>query len=193
MDQVSPSHRAALTSLAAVLLAAGAPQAQHTGVPAPLRCTTPNSIACVAQRAVRAAPRVQHEELRGTRYVPPAIDAFLNISKVDPQTRAFLRHVAAKQTEDWTIAEYQTTTELVPVLVETAVPTRVLSDFYQFLGLDPTSLFEARLGQIFANTGFDAKSIEATEQAQCFYRLGYGENLDPTKVMLKDIAACTGG
>jgi hypothetical protein len=36
------------------------------------------------------------------------------------------------------------------------------------------------------------KNLEATEQALCFYRLGFGENLDPTQVTLKDIAACTG-
>jgi NAD(P)-dependent dehydrogenase (short-subunit alcohol dehydrogenase family) len=79
-----------------------------------------------------------------------------------------------------------------PALAETAVPTRLLSEFYEFLGLDPTELFEARLGNINTTSGFDVKNLEATEQALCFYRLGFGENLDPTQVTLKDAAACTG-
>ena len=161
-------------------------------MPNAIRCTTPNSLGCVAQRAVRKARVAPHEEVRGSRFVPPRMQAFLNMPKIDPQTRAFLWHVAAKQTEDWTLSEYQTTTQLVPALAETAVPTRLLSEFYEFLGLDPTELFEARLGNINTTSGFDVKNLEATEQALCFYRLGFGENLDPTQVTLKDVAACTG-
>jgi hypothetical protein len=92
-------------------------------VPDAIRCTTPNSLGCVAQRAVQEARAAPHEEVRGSRFVPPRMQAFLNMPKIDPQTRAFLWHVAAKQTEDWTLAEYQTTTQLVPALAETAVPT----------------------------------------------------------------------
>lgn len=187
--------KAALASAALLLAAAGpqAPTRNAGGTPAPIRCTTPSSIGCVAQRAVQQARAAPRQELRGNRYVPPPIQAFLNLPKIDPLTRAFLWSVAVKQTEDWTLSEYQTTTQLVPVLAETAVPTRVLSDFYEFLGLDPTSLFDAQLSPTAITSGFDAKSLQATEQAQCFYLLGYGEVLDTTKVTLKDVAACTGG
>ena len=159
-----------------------------------------NSAPCVARRLLTnklkssiQPPRIA-EDLPGKRYVPPAIIQFLWNRKIDPQTRAFLFHVSAKQTEDWTLAELQMTTQLVPILTETAVPTRVLSDFYEFLGLDPTSLFEPQLGQLAqAGTGFDARNPETTERAQCLYLLGFGENFDLTQITIRDLSACTGG
>jgi hypothetical protein len=222
MAPVSPSHRQSRTiSLALwLVLACAAPvHAQHQPVtrtvapnlPGPVAGHTAlvcgpgdNSAACVARRVTARRdrrdaagllpPPTRFDDIPGTRFVPPDILAFLYNNRIDPQTRAFLRHVAGKPTEDWTLTELQLTTQIVPVLAETAVPTRVLSNFYEFLGLDPTSLFEPQLGRIQQTTSaFDARNPEATEQAQCFYLLGYGENLDPTKVTIKDVSACTGG
>lgn len=130
------------------------------------------------------------DDITGSRFVPPAIQRFLADPRLAPTTRAFLRGVAAKPTEDWTLREYEMVTQLVPTLTEMAISTRTLSDFYEFLGLDPTQLFEPKLGKFQTSTGFDQRNYDAVQQAQCLYLLGYGENLDPSSVLLKDLAAC---
>ena len=102
-----------------------------------------------------------------------------------------LRGLAAKPTEEWTQGELRTVVQLVPSLTEMAIPTRKLSDFYEFLGLDPSELFEPQLGNWqTSSVGFDQKNYDAVQQAQCLYLLGYGENIDPSSVKLKDLAAC---
>ncbi len=132
--------------------------------------------------------------MQPTRFVPPRIVAFLKDRRVSPYTRAFLRSVAGKPTEDWTLGELQMVTQIVPTLTELYVPTATLSEFYEFLGLDPANLFEPQLGKWQQrSTAFDVRNYDATQQAQCFYLLGYGETLDPSSVKLKDIAACTDG
>jgi hypothetical protein len=144
-------------------------------VPDAIRCTTPNSLGCVAQRAVQEARAAPQEEVRGARFVPSRMQAFLNMSKIDPQTRAFLWHVAAKQTEDRTLAEYQTTTQLAPALAETAVPTRLLSEFYEFLGPDPTKLFEARFGKHQHHQWLRREEPRGDGAGAVFLRLRFGE------------------
>jgi hypothetical protein len=136
-------------------------------------------------------PPIRTDDVKGTRYVPPAIQAFLSDHRLDPYTRAFLRGLAAKPTEEWTQGELRTVVQLVPSLTEMAIPTRKLSDFYEFLGLDPSELFEPQLGNWqTSSVGFDQKNYDAVQQAQCLYLLGYGENIDPSSVKLKDLAAC---
>jgi hypothetical protein len=133
------------------------------------------------------------QDVGGTRFIPPKIMALLNDPRVAPTTRFFLQGVAAKPTEDWTLQEYTTTVQLIPTLTEMYIATATLSDLYEFLGLDPTSLFEPHLGHWSTRAiGFDVKNLGATEQAECFARLGYGENIDPTQVTLKAITTCTG-
>nr|WP_294543434.1 hypothetical protein [uncultured Rhodopila sp.] len=148
-----------------------------------------------AEPACQAAgpkPQRRTDDVKGTRYVPPAIQAFLADRRLDPYTRAFLRGLAAKPTEQWTQGELPTVTQLVPSLTEMAIPTRKLSDFYEFLGLRPDELFEPQLGNWQTKSiGFDQRNYDAVQQAQCFYLLGYGENIDPSSVKLKDLAACT--
>lgn len=171
-------------------------------VPRQPRCppgaTTPG---CRARQATLnpaqpVAPQPQRplgrtDDVRGTRFVPPAIQNFLADRRLDTQTRAFLRGLSAKPTEEWTLQELQTVTQLVPTLTELAIPTRTLSDFYEFLGLDPTELFEPKLGSFRSGTGFDRRNYDAVQQAQCFYLLGYGETIDPSAVTLKDLTACS--
>lgn len=141
-----------------------------------------------------ARPEPRTSDVLGSRFIPPAIQAFLSDQRIDPTVRAFLRGVASKPTEDWTLLELQMVTQLVPTLSEMRIATRTLSAFYEFIGLDPTQLFEPRLGKWQqTSTGFDRRSYDAVQQAQCFYLLGYGETLDPSAVTLKDVAACSTG
>lgn len=170
---------------------------------APLRAACPPGStrpSCQARRATVApasppasVPLGRTDDIGGTRFVPPAIQTLLADRRIAPTTRYVLRHLAAKPTEDWTLGELQLVQQLVPTLSEMSIPTRTLSDFYEFLGLDPTSLFEPRLGNSATGTGFDRRNYEAVQQAQCLYLLGYGENIDPSAVTLKDLAACSPG
>ena len=148
--------------------------------PAPARRSTP--------------PQRRWDDITGARFVPPAIMAFLNDPRIDPLTRAFLHSVAAKPTDDWTLQELNMVMQLVPTLTEMQISTATLSEFYEFLGLDPTQLFTPQLGNWQQqSTGFDARSYIATQQAECFYLLGHGETLDPTQVTVGQAAACSDG
>jgi hypothetical protein len=132
------------------------------------------------------------DDITGSRFVPPKITAFLSDRRIDPATRAFLRGVAAKPTEEWTLQELTTTLQLVPTLTEMHIAAAVLRDFYDFLGLDPSKLFEPQLGNWQKRSiGFDGNSYIATQQAECFYLRGRSENLDPSEVTVRDAAACS--
>lgn len=157
--------------------------------------------ACLARRlspqptdpGTAYALRQHEDDVANRRFVPPKIIAFLHDPRIDPETRAFLLSMASKPTEDWTLAQAQMLLQLVPTLTEMYIPTRVLSDFYEFLGLDPTQLFDPQLGRSWQrrSTGLDKNDFAAVEQAQCFSVLGYGEVPDPTQVTLGALAACS--
>ena len=132
------------------------------------------------------------DDIAGSRFIPPKIMGLLNDRRIDPSTRAFLHFVAAKPTEDWTLQELTMTLQLVPTLTEMHIATAVLGDFYDFLGLDPTQLFEPQLGDWQKRSiGFDGNSYIATQQAECFYLRGHTEALDPSQVTVRDAAACS--
>jgi hypothetical protein len=126
------------------------------------------------------------------RFVPPKIVALLHDRRIDPQTRAFLEMVAVKPTKRWTLGELAIVQQLVPTLTEMMIPTAQLSDFYAFLGLNPTQLFVPQLADWQnGTTAFDARNYDSTQQAQCLYLLGVGENPDPSSVTLGELAACS--
>lgn len=139
------------------------------------------------------ALRPREDDLPDKRFIPPKIMAFLDDPRIAPETRAFLLAMAAKTTGDWTLAQARIVMRLVPTLTELYIPTALLSEFYDFLGLDPTELFQPRLGRSWQqrSTALDKNNVAAVEQAQCFAQLGYGEIPDPMKVTLNAIAACS--
>lgn len=210
-----------LLAVAGLVIAAGSAAAQRPAHRAPsppgakaspaviAALSGPDSVACrpgdtrricharraTIQPALPATPRplARTDDVQGARFIPPRITAFLNDPRIGTYTRAFLRSVAAKPTEDWTLTELQIVMQIVPTLTELHVPTALLSEFYEFLGLDPASLFEPQLGNWQQQSNaFDARNYDSTQQAQCLYLLGYGETLDPSSVKLKDVAACAG-
>lgn len=137
--------------------------------------------------------KLHEDDVLERRFIPPKIMAFLDDPRISPETRAFLLAMAAKPTGDWTLSQAQMVMQLVPTLTELHIPTIVLSEFYDFLGLDPTELFQPQLGKSWQqqSTALDKNDIAAVEQAQCFALLGYGEIPDPTQVTLNAIAACS--
>jgi len=198
-------HRAVVPAVLATLLAVPHATAQPPAAPGGTNACGPGDTrpVCQAARAtiqpaqpVAPQPLPHHpEDLLPKRYVPPAIIAFLSDRRIDPLTRAFLRTMAGKETADWTLSEYWTVTSLVPTLAETNVPTRDLSAFYEFLGLDPASLFEPTLRNTWqqkAASAFSANDLSATQRAQCLALLGFGQTLDPSEVTLGAMAACAG-
>lgn len=148
-----------------------------------------------AARTIVVPPAPIVSDVQGNRLIPPKVQAFLKDPRVDPQTRTFLTYMSTKPLTDWTVQELSMVTHLVPTLTEMYIPTQTLSDFYAFLGLDPTQLFEPQLAQNWQNqsTSFDARNRDSTEQAFCLQSLGLGQNTDPTQITLGQVAACTAG
>jgi hypothetical protein len=137
---------------------------------------------------------VQHEnDVFDRRFVPPKIMAFLNDRRINSYTRSFLLDMARKPVTSWTLAEAQMLTALVPTLTEMKISTRTLSEFYEFLGLDPTQLFTPQLGNSWQDQSvqFDKQNVATQQQNNCQQLLGTGQNIDPTQVTLGQMAACS--
>jgi hypothetical protein len=122
------------------------------------------------------------------RLIPPSIQQFLRDRRIDPLTRAFLFDLAGKKQEDWTLADYQRVTVVVPALTELYIPTAVLSAFYEFLNLDPTSLFDPQLGASWqaTSTAFDPRNLR---NRRCFNVRNLAQS-DPEAVKLSDLLNC---
>lgn len=137
------------------------------------------------------APPPSADDVRGARFIPPNIEALLRDRRIDPTVRAYLRGMAAKPTEDWSLADLQRVSAIVPTLTEMQNPiaTARISEFYEFLGLDPTQLFEPQLGNWQGNsTAFDPRNF-APSTADCptsFQR----RQADPADLKLKELAGC---
>jgi hypothetical protein len=133
------------------------------------------------------APRAD-SDLGPGRLIPSGIRAFLNDRRIDPVIRTFLLGIAAKQPESWSFADFQRITAIVPSLTEMHIPTALLSEFYAFMGLDPTSLFEAQLGASWqiTSTAFDPRNRRNRRCAN----LRILAASDPESVRLHDLLNC---
>ena len=179
-----------------------APSRQHSPIPCPPGNTSKE---CAARRQtiqpMSQPNRVklpdslrQHEDdVFNRRFVPPGIMAFLDDRRLSAYTRSFLLDMARKPVADWTLAEAQMLTSVVPTLTEMKIPTRMLSEFYEFLGLDPTQLFTPQLGTDWQNQSvqFDKQNVSAQQQTDCLQLLGVGQSVDPAQVTLGQMAACS--
>jgi hypothetical protein len=137
-----------------------------------------------------ALPRPDMDDVRARRLVPPSIVRMLNDRRVDPNTRAYLIGMAGKPNDEWTLADLQTLSILVPTLTEVNITEAALKDFYQFLGLDPTDLFNPQIGgnwqvsstlgdrRNFAKVSFACIDLQRTAQR------------DPSTVKVEDLLAC---
>jgi hypothetical protein len=103
-------------------------------------------------------------------------------------TRAFLLGIAGKNREDWTFLDLQQVTAVVPSLTEMHIGTQVLSEFYEFMNLDPSSLFDPQLGASWqaTSTAFDPRNAR---NRRCFY-LRNQATQDPGSVKLDDLLNC---
>jgi hypothetical protein len=137
---------------------------------------------------MRIAPMPKVGDVGPQRFIPPAIRAFLNDRRIDPLTRAYLLDIAGKRNEDWTLQDLQQVTAVVPTLTEMHISTATLSEFYEFLNLDPTSLFEPQLGASWqaTSTAFDPRNAR---NRRCV-NLRVQAQMDPGTVKLNDLLNC---
>ncbi len=130
------------------------------------------------------------DDVRGQRFIPPGIRAFLNDRRIDPAIRAYLLGMAGRNTDTWTLAEFQFLTAVVPSLTEIYISTSTLSEFYEFMGLDPASLFEPQLGQGWqaSSTTFDPRFYGNTPR-RC-RTLQRQAQSDPSTVKVQALLSC---
>ncbi|MBI0534377.1 hypothetical protein D9599_02175 [Roseomonas sp. KE2513] len=140
-----------------------------------------------ARQAPVAVPR-GGGDVAPQRFIPLAIREFLNDRRIDPLTRAFLIDIAGKRQEDSTLADYRRITVIAPALTELYISTAVLSAFYEFLNLDPTSLFNPQLGGSWqaTSTAFDPRNLW---NRRCFNIRNLAQS-DPDVVKLNDLLNC---
>jgi len=185
----------------------------QTGVPA-FTCGPSNSSpACQSLRQAvpggsipgLVAPRLQEPpvltwprpeflgDIAPQRLLPPRIQAFLQDPRIDPLTRAYLLNLGGRKREQWTVQDLQTVGALIPTLTELMVPTTLLSELYEFLGLDPTSLFEPQLGDGWqaASTAQDPRR-RFLRSERCL-RLSELAQSDPSQVRVEELLNCEGG
>jgi hypothetical protein len=140
---------------------------------------------------MRIAPMPKVGDIAPQRLIPPSIMRFLNDRRIEPLTRSFLLGIAGKKREDWTLQDLQEVTAVVPSLTEMHISTAVLSEFYEFMGLDPASLFEPQLGADWqaTSTAFDPRNARNRRCAN----LRVQAQTDPGAVMLNDLLNCGDG
>ncbi|MFC3124054.1 hypothetical protein ACFOD4_03185 [Pseudoroseomonas globiformis] len=140
---------------------------------------------------IMAAPPPRYApDLQPQRLLPPRILAMLRDPRIDPLTRAMLQDLAGRRREEWTVQDLQTVSAVIPTLAEMQVPTARLSELYEFLGLDPASLFEPQLGQGWqgASTEFDRRKARLPHP-ECVV-LGRQARLDPASVRVQAMLTC---
>lgn len=137
------------------------------------------------------APRPDMDDVRASRIVPPQVRRFLADRRIDPLTRAYLTGIAGKERDGWTLADLQLLTAVVPALTELRIGTAVLSEFYEFLGLDPANLFEPQLGSGWqtGSTAFDQRNYGLRRRC---VNLSRAAQVDPASVLLRDLLECQG-
>lgn len=133
--------------------------------------------------------RPDYDDTRGRRLIPPSILALLNDRRVDPAVRAYLIGIAGKQTDEWTMHDLQTVTAVIPSLTVLNISTSRLSEFYEFMGLDPASLFEPQLGSGWQNavTEFDPRN--RFRRGRCT-TLSRQSRVDPQSVLVQELLTC---
>lgn len=138
-----------------------------------------------------AAPRGPDGDVPAQRLIPPSIRRFLNDPRIEPATRAFLLGIAGKRQEDWTVRDLQEVSAVVPALTEMHIGTAVLSEFYEFMNLDPTSLFDPQLGSNWqaTSTAFDPRN--ARNRRCALIRVQARQN--PDAVLVNDLLNCGEG
>lgn len=115
---------------------------------------------------------------------------FLNDRRVEPAVRSFLLGMAGKKRETWTVAELQQVTAVVPALTEMYISTSTLSAFYEFMGLDPASLFDPQLGsewQTSIVSEFDPRNRFRRNRCTA---VGRQSRVDPSSVLVQDLLTC---
>ncbi|MXP65096.1 hypothetical protein E0493_17250 [Roseomonas sp. M0104] len=124
------------------------------------------------------------------RLIPPRIQAFLRDPRIDPLTRAYLLSLGGRKRERWSVQDLQTLSALIPTLTELMVPTALISELYEFLGLDPASLFEPQLGEGWqaASTAQDPR--RRFRRAERCLRLTEQAQADPSQVLVEDLLNC---
>ena len=205
---VSRSNKLAALALVAALMAGPAIAQPQDSIPAPSAACGPGNTTPGCQRLRQSqqgnngagrqqavqpivAPRlpsVGDEPMR--RFFPPNITALLNDRRVDPVTRNILRALANKPSEDWTLADLNMVSSIVPMLTEMYVPTAALSRLYEFLNLDPRSLFEPQLGDNWqaASTAFDPRNYYRRRE-RCV-RISEAARTDPNSVKVQELLNC---
>ncbi len=136
-------------------------------------------------------PRPDMDDVRAQRLIPPGVRQFLHDPRIDPVSRAFLMGIAGKDRDAWTMHDYQMISALVPTLTEMRISTATLSAFYEFIGLDPSNLFEPQLGEGWqiASTPFDPRT-RFRRNSRCA-SLSQAARADATAVRLKDLLTCS--
>ena len=124
------------------------------------------------------------------RMIPPGIARFLNDRRIDPATRSFLFGIANKPNDEWSLADLQLVSTIVPTLTELKIPVSTLRDFYEFLGLDSNNFFEPNLGPNwqFSSTMNDPRNY-ARINSRCI-DLQRNAQRDPSAVRVEELLAC---
>lgn len=128
---------------------------------------------------------------RAPQRLPPRILALLRDPRVDPLTRAYLLDLAGRKLDQWSVQDVQTLSAFIPTLAELGLPSGLIGELHETLGLEPGSLFEPQLGEDWQmalaapgarkSMGRDARCLKLSAEAR----------YDPALVRMQDLLTCS--
>jgi hypothetical protein len=163
---------------------AGASWAQPASLPGATAVESPD------QAQERASQQAAMGDLFGGRSIPPNILKIMADPRIEPVIAYFVWQAARKPIEEWTVEQFQEITAMIPTLPETGMPIAEIQALYEFLGLDPSDIFNPQLGNDWQNvsTGFDrssAAAVSAISSADC--------QAKPAEMTIATLRSCQSG
>lgn len=150
------------------------PNGSPTGVmgKAGLEANRPRAAQPANHAQERALQQAAMGDLFGGRPIPPNILKILADPRIEPVTAYIVWQAARRPIEEWTVRQLQDIMAIVPTLVETGMPMPQIQALYQYLGLDPSDVFNPNLGQDWQDqsTRFDktgSAAVAAISSSDC--------------------------
>jgi hypothetical protein len=158
--------------------------------PIPIPAVKPTPVSLPPASPLPTRPQSASDDLSEARQVPDNIHKIMADPRIEPVIAYLLRQAARKPIGDWTVRQLQQVAAVVSTLPESGIPMADIQALYEFLGLDPSDVFNPQLGDNWqdSSTRFDrsgAAAVASISSADC--------QMDPGEITVAVSRSCQSG